>query len=144
MLINKNVFSSMFAVDRTLSIAKHIPSGLFKNFFINYLKMGLSAFLAYIGLYALAVYLYEHLKTPIRLLKIRYYDDAKNRPTIKERYGDWAAITGASDGIGKEYAKELARQGINVVLIARNEEKLKAVVKEIGMNSFNSYFHYFQ
>ncbi|KAH8335838.1 hypothetical protein KR074_008135 [Drosophila pseudoananassae] len=93
--------------------------------------MGLSAFLAYIGFYALAVYLYEHLKTPIRLLKIRYYDDAKQRLTIKERYGNWAAITGASDGIGKEYAKELARQGINVVLIARNEEKLKAVVKEI-------------
>ncbi|EDV31468.1 uncharacterized protein Dana_GF14538 [Drosophila ananassae] len=97
--------------------------------------MGLSAFLAYIGLYALAVYLYEHLKTPIRLLKIRYYDDAKNRLTIKERYGNWAAITGASDGIGKEYAKELARQGINVVLIARNEEKLKAVVKEIESES---------
>lgn len=92
----------------------------------------LSTFLAYVGLYALASYLYEQLRTPFRLLKLRYLGEPKDRPTLKERYGDWAAVTGSSDGIGKEYAKELARQGINVVLIARNEEKLQAVVKEIG------------
>ncbi|KAH8246375.1 hypothetical protein KR038_007119 [Drosophila bunnanda] len=92
----------------------------------------LSTFLAYVGLYALASYLYEQLRTPYRLLKLRYFGDPSQRPSIKERYGDWAAITGSSDGIGKEYAKELARQGINVVLIARNEEKLQAVVREIG------------
>ncbi|XP_020809218.1 hydroxysteroid dehydrogenase-like protein 1 [Drosophila serrata] len=95
----------------------------------------LSTFLAYVGLYALASYLYEQLRTPFRLLKLRYFGDPSQRPTLKERYGDWAAITGSSDGIGKEYAKELARQGINVVLIARNEEKLQAVVKEIESES---------
>jgi len=93
----------------------------------------LSTFLTVIGFYALASYLYEQLRTPYKLLKLRYFSD--NRPTLKERYGDWAAITGASDGIGKEYAKELARQNINVVLIARSEEKLQAVAKEIGRSS---------
>ncbi|XP_017086570.1 hydroxysteroid dehydrogenase-like protein 1 [Drosophila eugracilis] len=90
----------------------------------------LSTFLVSIGFYALASYLYEQLRTPYKLIKIRYFSD--NRPTLKERYGDWAAVTGASDGIGKEYAKELARQKINVVLIARSEEKLQAVAKEIA------------
>ncbi|XP_016963759.1 hydroxysteroid dehydrogenase-like protein 1 isoform X1 [Drosophila biarmipes] len=90
----------------------------------------LSTFLTVIGFYALASYLYEQLRTPYKLLKLRYFSD--NRPTLKERYGDWAAVTGASDGIGKEYAKELARQNINVVLIARNAEKLQAVAKEIA------------
>lgn len=42
-------------------------------------------------------------------------------------------ITGATDGIGKEYAKELAKQGVNVVLISRTKEKLIAVSNEIGM-----------
>lgn len=41
-------------------------------------------------------------------------------------------ITGATDGIGKEYAKELARQGLNLVLISRTKEKLIAVTNEIG------------
>ncbi|XP_017056584.1 inactive hydroxysteroid dehydrogenase-like protein 1 [Drosophila ficusphila] len=90
----------------------------------------LSMFLVSIGLYALASYLYEQLRTPYKLLKLRYFSD--KRPTLKERYGDWAAVTGASDGIGKEYAKALARQNVNVVLIARNEEKLQAVAKEIA------------
>lgn len=42
-------------------------------------------------------------------------------------------ITGSTDGIGKEYAKQLAQRGINIVLIARNESKLIDVSKEIGM-----------
>jgi len=90
----------------------------------------LSAFLTFVGVYALSSYLYEQLRTPYKLIKIRYFSGT--RPTLKERFGDWAAVTGASDGIGKEYAKELARQNINVVLIARTEEKLQAVAKEIG------------
>lgn len=44
-------------------------------------------------------------------------------------------VTGATDGIGKEYAKQLAKRGINIVLIARNESKLIDVSKEIGMNT---------
>ena len=41
-------------------------------------------------------------------------------------------VTGATDGIGKAYAAEVARRGMNVVLISRSSEKLQAVAQEIG------------
>ena len=44
----------------------------------------------------------------------------------------FAVITGGTDGIGKHYALELARRGINIVIVSRNPEKLKAVATEIG------------
>jgi len=50
---------------------------------------------------------------------------------FKERYGQWAIVTGATDGIGKEYAKELARLGVNIILISRNIDKLTQVAQEI-------------
>ncbi|XP_057644069.1 17-beta-hydroxysteroid dehydrogenase type 3 [Chionomys nivalis] len=45
--------------------------------------------------------------------------------------GQWAVITGAGDGIGKAYAFELAKHGLNVVLISRTLEKLQAIAEEI-------------
>ena len=41
-------------------------------------------------------------------------------------------ITGATDGIGLAYAKELAARKLNLVLISRTEEKLRTVSEEIG------------
>eukprot|EP00111_Clytia_hemisphaerica_P024838 TCONS_00073228-protein len=49
-----------------------------------------------------------------------------------KKYGSWAVVTGATDGIGKAIAKQLAKRGINLVLISRSEEKLKATAQEIG------------
>lgn len=43
-----------------------------------------------------------------------------------------SVITGSTDGIGKQYARELARRGLNVVLVSRSHEKLQATAKEIG------------
>jgi len=51
--------------------------------------------------------------------------------------GYWAAVTGASDGIGKEYALQLAKAGFNIMLISRTESKLKDVEKEIHASSSN-------
>ncbi|XP_066276105.1 very-long-chain 3-oxoacyl-CoA reductase-like [Branchiostoma lanceolatum] len=45
--------------------------------------------------------------------------------------GNWAVVTGSTDGIGKAYAEELAARGLNIVLISRSEDKLKAVAAEI-------------
>ena len=42
------------------------------------------------------------------------------------------AITGASSGIGKETAKQLVNNGFNVALLARSEDKLRALVEELG------------
>ncbi|XP_071539915.1 inactive hydroxysteroid dehydrogenase-like protein 1 isoform X2 [Panulirus ornatus] len=50
---------------------------------------------------------------------------------LVDTYGKWAVVTGCSDGIGKEYAKELAKRGMNIVLISRTLEKLQKVSSEI-------------
>ncbi|KAI9457331.1 3-ketoacyl-CoA reductase [Lactarius psammicola] len=46
--------------------------------------------------------------------------------------GAWAVVTGASDGIGREFAIQLARAGFNVLLAARNQAKLDAVVADVA------------
>lgn len=50
---------------------------------------------------------------------------------IKVKYYFFAVITGSTDGIGRQYACELASRGINIVLISRTESKLVAVASEI-------------
>lgn len=44
----------------------------------------------------------------------------------------FSVVTGSTDGIGKYYAKELARQGLNIVLISRTKQKLMDIASEIG------------
>lgn len=44
---------------------------------------------------------------------------------------EYALITGASKGIGRAIAEELASRGINVLLVARSEELLQQVAAEI-------------
>jgi len=41
-------------------------------------------------------------------------------------------VTGATDGIGKAFAVEFAKRGMNVVLISRSLDRLQAVAQEIG------------
>lgn len=38
--------------------------------------------------------------------------------------GTWAVVTGASDGLGKEFATQLAAKGFNLVLVSRTQSKL--------------------
>src|SRR5258708_37989057 len=50
----------------------------------------------------------------------------------KKRFGPWALVTGASSGIGKEFARQIAASGINIVLVARREDLLKKVGVEFS------------
>jgi hypothetical protein len=56
--------------------------------------------------------------------------DAKPTP-LCERYGSWAMVTGASAGIGAEFARALAGEGFSLVLTARREERLRALAGEL-------------
>ena len=48
-----------------------------------------------------------------------------------ERYGPWAVVTGASAGIGTEYALRIAERGVNVVLVARRRDRLEQLASTI-------------
>ncbi len=49
-----------------------------------------------------------------------------------EKYGPWAVITGASSGIGVEFAHQIAEKGLNVVLVARRKQLLESVATTIA------------
>lgn len=48
-----------------------------------------------------------------------------------KKYGQWALVTGCTDGIGREYARQLAARGLNIILLSRNQAKLEATASEI-------------
>ncbi|KAF4095187.1 very-long-chain 3-oxoacyl-CoA reductase-A [Onychostoma macrolepis] len=54
-----------------------------------------------------------------------------NGDLLSPKLGKWAVVTGATDGIGKSYAEELARRGFSMMLISRSQEKLDDVAKSL-------------
>ncbi|CAH8535913.1 unnamed protein product [Schistosoma rodhaini] len=53
------------------------------------------------------------------------------RKTLRKA-GEWAVVTGASSGIGEAYAEELAKEGLNIMLISNDEEQLSCVANRIA------------
>lgn len=53
----------------------------------------------------------------------------------RERYGPWAIVTGASDGIGRSIADQLAQAGLNLLLVARRQ----AVLDQLATDWRNRY-----
>ena len=48
--------------------------------------------------------------------------------------GEWAVVTGATDGIGKAMAAELLREGMAVVLISRSADRLKETKRQVRLS----------
>ena len=48
-----------------------------------------------------------------------------------QKYGRWAVIAGASEGVGASLADQLAERGLDLVLIARNESKLEELAATV-------------
>jgi uncharacterized protein len=48
------------------------------------------------------------------------------------RYGSWAIVAGASEGLGAAYAEELAARGLNLILIARRSELLQTLASQLS------------
>lgn len=54
-----------------------------------------------------------------------------DQTALNRRYGPWALIAGASHGVGAAFARSLASQGLNCVLVARRESALQALRQEL-------------
>ncbi|PWT78453.1 MAG: short-chain dehydrogenase, partial [Chloroflexi bacterium] len=47
------------------------------------------------------------------------------------KYGPWAVVAGASQGLGEEYARQLAARGLHVVMVARRAGLTTEIAQEL-------------
>ena len=74
-----------------------------------------------------------------KIIIILYKKFIRKPLNLTERYGEgsYALITGATDGIGKEFCIQLAKLKFNLILVSRNIEKLKKVSDELKNKFIN-------
>ncbi|XP_053690807.1 inactive hydroxysteroid dehydrogenase-like protein 1 [Sabethes cyaneus] len=89
------------------------------------------ALLCVAGAYASFLWLFHYILAPLCGIVCGSIRCLLLREKLYDRYGPWAVVTGATDGIGKCYAEILARKGLNILLISRTESKLIKVAYEI-------------
>ncbi|KAK9113556.1 hypothetical protein Syun_020353 [Stephania yunnanensis] len=80
--------------------------------------------------------IYSSFKALLSFLNWTWTAFFRRPKDLRRRYGSWAIVTGATDGIGKAASFELASRGLNLLLLGRNLSKLQLVTKEIHHNYF--------
>lgn len=83
-----------------------------------------------VSLCLIAFALFFILKSVFSAVYIYAIGPILNKVDFKSK-GKWALVTGSTDGIGKEYARQLAAKGCDIVLVSRSMDKLNAVAEEI-------------
>ena len=66
----------------------------------------------------------------IKVVRFFLFMTVAYKKKLKVRKGQWAVVTGASDGIGKQFCLQLAKKGYNICLLSRTKAKLDAVAEE--------------
>lgn len=82
--------------------------------------------LEYVG-YLAAIYIGLKLGAKLLWILKPFYTS----PLNVAKLGEWALVTGSTDGIGKAYAFALAKRGLNIILVSRSPYKLQNVAAEI-------------
>ncbi|XP_038213363.1 very-long-chain 3-oxoacyl-CoA reductase-like [Zerene cesonia] len=83
-----------------------------------------------LGLAFLVGLLFYIVKCFVNVVYTYVIGPAVNKVDFKSK-GKWALVTGSTDGIGKQYARELAARGCDIILVSRSIDKLKATASEI-------------
>jgi len=87
----------------------------------------LSTFLLTLGSLSIARFIFQSLHVLLQIFLL----SGINLKRFGAKRGAWAVVTGASDGIGREFAFQLAKAGFNILLVARNKVLLDATAAEI-------------
>lgn len=85
---------------------------------IYYMAMLIGALVFGNFIYGLFMFIYRHFFKRSLDLPMRY------------GRGSWALVTGAGDGIGAEFCKQLAELGFNIVLVSRTKSKMLKVAED--------------
>ncbi|CDW78589.1 short chain dehydrogenase reductase family protein [Stylonychia lemnae] len=100
---------------------------------LHYFKHSKCTLYVWIYYLAFAIGAYYLVLLGIFVLQFLNKHIIRRRLDLLKRYGSnsWALVTGASDGFGAEYCRQLAKDGFNIVLVSRTMSKLQAVEQEL-------------
>jgi short-subunit dehydrogenase len=62
-------------------------------------------------------------------------EDEMDESGFADRYGPWAVVAGASEGVGEAFARAVAERGVNVLLLARRQNVLDEVAASIAVDT---------